>query len=95
MHKETKNAKSFVGHGKDIPVREVYSLHNNSAAGMDMSITFRDEDSPTDVLPDTDIRRSGFTARGRITQTGLARLLEKAEEKYRIEVKVLCLRRVR
>ena len=79
----------------ELPVSEVFTLQDNLPTGVDCSVIIGDEGQPAHVLCNPNVRRGTFTAIGLFKKGRLQKFLEKAAEKYRVEVKIFLYRRVR
>ena len=80
---------------RNISLRQMHALSDYKEAGVDCQIIIGDEDELRDMVRNIDLSGATFTSFGKLKEKRIAKFLQKAKEKYRVEIQIFCVRGVR
>lgn len=94
MHPDDKNSQKgrWTQILDELSLPEMLAMYDYASAGVDCEIIIGDENDDIRHLRNPDIPRGAFTAVGKLTPEGLARVSKTIAEKYRCKIILLCLR---
>jgi hypothetical protein len=97
MHKHDKDSteSGWEQVRRELSLQEMSSLSDYEETGVDSKIIIGNEGEPEHLLHNSHVRPGPFTAFGKLAPKALNRILKTLKEKYRVEIIILCVRRVR